>query len=209
MNILQNSTSGRKDPTGNLIPVAWAIPIPDDEDYGYLNPWYGCVDPDAKGVVAQWNILAVGHRPEDYLGRDCLYGSLRRDHRVPWFRRYLKRPSSWMKDLVAHLPSKSDRRQALQCVVLDYLHKLHLARLYPLLNYMYGYDPEIYENIVFRRLWRCTPYTVQVERRGGGWKNIRGCGYPHLCPWCHARKVVQLHKVIRHGPLKEPAGKTV
>src|SRR5262249_54097375 len=151
-----------------------------------------------------WRIVAIGHRPKDFLGRDCLYGSLWRDHRVPWFRRYLKKPAPWMEALVDHLGDKSDRRQALQCVVLDYLHKLHLARLYPILQYQYG---EGCEHNLFRRLWRCTPYTVQVERRNGGKKNIRGCGYARLCPWCHARKVVQLYEVIRQGPLKQTGGK--
>jgi hypothetical protein len=257
MNILRNSTLGRKGSTGNPIPASQDLPIPgeeatsphpffdaglsldpetistspgedsderwasleswdeaevrlDDEDeeaedYGYLDPWDACVDPDAKGAVERWRIVAVGHRPEDYLARDCLYRSLRLDHRVPWFRRYLKRPAPWMESLVAHLPNKADRHQALQWVVLDYLHKLHLARLYPVLTYQY--DEEGWETTLFRRLWRCTPYTVQVERRNGGKKNIRGCGYPRLCPWCHARKVVRLHEVIRLGPLKEPSGK--
>src|SRR5262245_44688472 len=109
-----------------------------------------------------------------------------------------------MEALVDHLGDKSDRRQALQCVVPDYVHKLHASRLYPMLEYQYG---EGYEHNLFRSLWRCTPYTVQVERRNGGKKNVRGCGYARLCPWCHARKVVQLYEVIRHGPLKQSAGK--
>src|SRR5262245_64800645 len=145
----------------------------DEENDAYFDPWDAGVDPNARGAVEQWRIVAVGHRPKDYLARDCLYGSLWRDHRVPWFRRYLKKPAPWMEALVDHLGDKSDRRQALHCVVLDYLHKLHLARLYPILQYQYGEGDELTR---FQRLWRCTPYTVQVERRNGGKKNVRGCG---------------------------------
>ncbi len=168
----------------------------------YLDPWDACVDPDAKGAVERWKIVAVGHRPQDYLARDCLYAALLRDRRVPWFRRYLNRPESWMEALVAHLPNTRDRRQALQCVVLDYLHKLHLARLFPALSDPWGEEDE--ETKLFRRVWRCAPYTVQVVRRNGGRKNVRGCGYARLCPWCHARKVVQLYHCLSDGPMKNP-----
>jgi hypothetical protein len=178
----------------------------DDDDTAfdsYLDPWDAGVEPDAKGAVEQWKIVADGRRPEDYLARDCLYGSLLWDKRATWFRNYLKKPERWMEELVAQVTNKTQQRQALQCVVLDYLHKLHLARLYPVAQYEYG---EGMESNLFKRLWRCTPYTVQVVRRKGG-KNIRGCGYPRLCPWCFARRVVQLYEIVRRGPLSKPTGK--
>ncbi len=124
----------------------------EDADDSYLDPWDAGVEPDAKAAVERWRIVAVGRRPQDFLARDCLYGSLLRDRRLPWIRKYLKRPDDWMQALAAHLPDKSDRRQALRYVVLVYSHKLHLARLYLDLAYQYG---EGYETNLFRRLWRC------------------------------------------------------
>ena len=59
---------------------------------------------DAFDSVRQWQIRAVGKRPQDFIARDCLFGSLFRDYRATWFHRYLQRPSEWMKELVAHLP---------------------------------------------------------------------------------------------------------
>jgi hypothetical protein len=82
----------------------------DDEGDDYLDPFDAGMEPDARGAVAQWKIVAVGHRPEDFLARDCLYASLARDHRVPWFRRYLKKPADWMEALTVHLKDKADRR---------------------------------------------------------------------------------------------------
>src|SRR5262245_29548225 len=48
----------------------------DEENDAYLDPWAAGVDPNARGAVEQWRIAAVGHRPKDFLGRDCLFGSL-------------------------------------------------------------------------------------------------------------------------------------
>jgi hypothetical protein len=131
----------------------------DAEDDAYLDPFEAGVDPDAKVAVEGWTIVAVGHRPDDHLARDCLYSAMLHDHRATWFRRYLKRPSAWMDALVAHIRDKADRRRALLCVLLDYQHKLHLTRQYPALVGEYG-DPDDYK--FFPRVWRCAPYTVQV-----------------------------------------------
>lgn len=66
-----------------------------DDDAGDLSD--AGTELDATAAVERWRIVAVGRRPEDFLGRDCLYGSLLRDHRVPWFRRYLRKPDPWME----------------------------------------------------------------------------------------------------------------
>jgi hypothetical protein len=159
--------------------------------------------PDARASVEEWHIRSVGHRPTDFMARDCLFGSLFRDHRVPWFRRYVKKPSTWMKSLVGHLENETDRGQALRYVVLHFLHKLHLSRLMGFLNEQeqtYGpLDP--YPARTLGRLWNCTPYGVEVVRVGAGGRPSPGCNLSRLCPWCHARKVAQLDQVISEGPL--------
>ena len=153
------------------------------------------VDPDAKGAVEQWKIVAVGHRPEDRLARDCLYSALLRDHRATWFRRYLERPSAWMEALVALVRDKADQRRALQCVVLDYQHKLHLARLYPRLVADYG-DPDDYT--FFRRVWhaprtRCRSSAAMVAVGTSAAAATRGCvlgaspGRSSRWPKCYAK----------------------
>ena len=137
------------------------------------------------------------------MARDCLFGSLFRDQRVPWFRRYVKKPSPWMESIVGHLPDKADRAQALRYVALHFLHKLHLARLMSFLGGADARDKEVDPRVgkTLRRLWNCTPYSVEVERVGRPGRPSPGCNLARLCPWCHARKVTQLYKVLSKGPL--------
>jgi hypothetical protein len=101
----------------------------------------------------------------DFMARDCLFGTLFRDHRVPWFRRYVKKSSPWMEALVSHLPKKADRNQALRHVILHFLHKLHLLRLIDFLakaeNGSEVVDPGVTRTL--SRLWKCTPDGVEVE----------------------------------------------
>jgi hypothetical protein len=139
------------------------------------------------------------------MARDCLFGALFRDHRVPWFRRYVRKPSPWMQALVAHLPDGTDRGQALRYVALHFLHKLHLARLMDYLAHAEGgYDADPGAGKTLRRLWDCTPYGVEVVRAGDGGKPRPGCNLARLCPWCHARKVAWLYEVLSRGPLRGP-----
>ena len=174
----------------------------DDNNRGYLAADLGL---DAQKSVSQWRIRALGRRPKDFLARDCLFGSMFRDHRATWFHRYLRKTPDWMKDLVGHLPKES-RRQALQCVVLDYLHKLHLTRLIETAAQRFGEDSEEMKRL--SRLWQCPPYTVQIENRNDPDAPIpHGCGLFHLCPWCFARKVTELADCISKSVLANPKGK--
>ena len=158
---------------------------------------------NAEESVREWHICAVGRRPSDFLARDCLFGSMFRDYRVRWFHRYMQRPEQWMEELVSHLP-KNSRRQALQYVVLHYLHKLHLTRLMETVEKQFGEDNEEMKRL--SRLWQCPPYTVLVARKDGA-PVPHCCGLFHLCPWCFARKVAELNKCIRKGVLTDTAGK--
>jgi hypothetical protein len=76
MTILRNNTSGRKDPTGNPIPAAWAIPIPGDEatlldpvvDEGLsLDPEAISTSPDEDGAEQTVASLRVWGEEQVYL----------------------------------------------------------------------------------------------------------------------------------------------
>jgi len=177
----------------------------DDEE---LNPRMDLLDQsfNAQQSVEEWDILSVGRRPKDYMTGDCLFASLFRDRRVPWFRRYIKRPSPWMEVLVAHIEDKADRQRALRYVVLHYLHKLHLVRL---MDFYARTQDAVWEDDAWvpgtlQRVWNCTPYTVEVARADGDDLPLRACNMPRLCPWCHARKVVKLYEALQTGPLNRP-----
>ena len=177
-----------------------------DEVNGGDNRGYPAKDMglNAKKSVLAWHISAVGRRPRDFIARDCLFGSLFRDHRVPWFRRYVRRPAPWMKEMVDHLPADS-HPQALQYVVLHYLHKLHLIRMFETASRAWGDDSEEIKRL--SRLWRCPPSTVLVEKKSGNGPFSRCCGLYHLCPWCFARKVTELSECLRKSVVTDTKGK--
>jgi hypothetical protein len=157
---------------------------------GYDDP--ASLDPQVS--VESWKIEAVGRRPEDFLVRDCLFASLFRDKRATWFHRSVKKPQDWMTALVAHLP-ESDQAQALQYVVLHYLHKCHLARRYPAVYSGVLAGEEERELRSLKRLWHCWPTGVLLsEPEDDGDRVYRACDLAWLCPWCHARKVLDLHR---------------
>jgi len=50
----------------------------DEEKDAYFDPWAAGEDPNARGAVEQWRIVAVGHRPKDFSSlRVALVGSSR------------------------------------------------------------------------------------------------------------------------------------
>ena len=156
---------------------------------------------DAQAAVEEWRIQAVGRRPIDFLARDCLFSTLFRDARVPWFHRYVRKPPAWMEELVAQIEDAGLRKQALQHVALHYLHKRHLVRVRRWVQEYIGDDAE--ELTYLNRLWRCTPYGVLVSRCDGQ-RLPFPCGLSRLCPWCHARRVVKLYQCLQTGPMSNP-----
>jgi hypothetical protein len=193
----------------DLLPLSAEDPWYDDEpgagdEPAESPPGLSNASRRARESVEAWHVLSVGHRPTDFMARDCLFGSLFRDHRVPWFRRLVKKPRPWMESLVGHLTDQADRGQALRYVALHYLHKLHLARLIDFLASPDEGDVEIgpAAGKTLTRLWGCTPYGVEVTRAGHRGSVPPGCNRARLCPWCHARKVARLHEVLSKGPLQ-------
>ena len=88
------------------------------------------VDPDsALDAVLDWKFVALGRRPEDYMGRDLLLATLVRDGRKGLFHRLTGEPESWVVERAAHLPGKK-QPAAVQLTALDYLHRRQLGRLW-------------------------------------------------------------------------------
>jgi hypothetical protein len=176
---------------------------------------------DPREAVSRWRIKAVGHRPTDFMVRDFLFGSLFRNRQARWFHKYSKRPATWMKEIVQHLPSQ-DQQAALQHVVLHYLHRRWLSHLLDIPNQRGVFpNPETLEHCedeasrerfrqtrLYRQLLRmnrCWPYGVLLEP--GTKSSAYYCGLVHLCPWCRAREVVRLYDRLCAGPLKDAHGK--
>jgi hypothetical protein len=177
-----------------------------DEYENCQTPWATELGYNAKKSVKDWVIRGVGKRPHDFIARDVLFGSLFRDHRVPWFHRYVRCPSQWMQEIVRDLPDEC-RLPALEYLALHYQHKLHLARMVEMADKEFGEDSKEMKTI--GRLWKCTPSTVMVARsKPRSWCiPMQSCGLYHLCPWCFARKVTVLYDCIRTNVLADVAGK--
>lgn len=164
---------------------------------------------DAKESLAQWKIEAVGRRPQDFFVRDLLHSSLLRDRRPRFFHRYYDRPGKWMSALVEHLPSE-DQAAAVAHVALHFLHRRQLVALYqrwletPIAERQT--DPD-YRQIY--RLWECEPTGVLLSWNdpNGSIRSNFQCGIPRLCPWCHARRALDLHRRLQKGPMKDLRGK--
>jgi hypothetical protein len=232
MNILPEDSGARndlsradehQDADPSLRRDAWAadsgsFPMPDEDwdaggeeiSYPLLDPTidpeyaglYDCdpFDTDPVRSVQDWEIVAFGNRPRDHMVRDCLFASLFRDRRATMFHTYARRPSQWMESAAAHLPS-DDRPKAHQFLALHLLHKRHLARL--LMIPAHDEDARIYD--VLRRIWCCPPVGALMRHRGGTLPPV--CGLARHCPWCFARKVVSLHRVLGRALLADPKGK--
>lgn len=174
---------------------------PDDPDDF---PWDISGDPELVNPIPQftvqnWRIVAVGHRPEDYMGRDLLLGSLMRDERPRAFQWMSKKPLAWMNEMVTHLPVR-DQKQALQFLCLHLLHRENLARLLDRFRFSAQW---------LRRLWRCRPCGVLTEWVGrADWRTERDiCGLHWLCPWCFCRRATKLYERLNQGPLRNSEGR--
>src|SRR4051794_37649769 len=58
------------------------VPFIDEEEFASL--------------MEGWRVVARGNRPHDHVGRDLLFGSPRRDHRVGWYHRLRRKPPAWV-----------------------------------------------------------------------------------------------------------------
>jgi len=167
-------------------------------------------DDDIDGVrdaVLDWRFVALGNRPEDHMARDLLLGGLVRDRRTVMFHRLTTKPEPWIGQRVEHLPSNR-HAAAIQLTVLDYLHRRQLARLWreleltrQPLDFHYLQNGERHGLLL--SLSACRPVGASFSWDGPCRRSRDyACGYARLCPWCQARRVVELHDRLVAGPCR-------
>lgn len=139
----------------------------------------------ARRGVMNWSIAAFGNRPEDHLVRDLMFGSLERDRRLwPW-RTLCKHKPPWMFADTVRLPEP----QRLQIGQQRSFHYLHEAKWLELRDHA---NP-VAANVI-DQLRACWPVGSLVTWRGDGVSPHRNCRRVRQCPFCFARKVLQLYQ---------------
>lgn len=157
--------------------------------------WHGG---DAAEAAAhwssKWHITAVGNRPTDHMARDLMHGSLLRNPCARWFQRIARDAPDWIAGTVVHLPPAM-RAQAEQHVALRMMHLRHLYSLSQSLPGELLTRPNL---ALFESLVDCRPFGVEVAWRGEAeWIHDFSCKCFRLCPWCLARKAIDLYGRLR------------
>ncbi len=161
------------------------------------------IDEAVGGWMAQWRIAAVGNRPKDHMGRNLMHAALLRNHRTPWFRKLARRPPEWLCRAVAHLPDEQ-QAQAAQHLALRLMHGRHLFHMSEAAARQ---APSGVDLDGFGSLLDCRPHGVLVEWAGAAERvHDYTCGDFRACPWCLARRAVDLHDRLRRGPCRPGAG---
>jgi hypothetical protein len=110
-----------------------------------------------RQAVADWQIISVGRRPIDYMGRDLLIGSWLRDGRLWPMRRFSNSCPQWAGEMTLELRSKPVlRKQAIQVIGANFLQMAHLARMKEMAD---GAQAEV----LIERLSSCWPYGLELE----------------------------------------------
>jgi hypothetical protein len=145
----------------------------------------------ARAAVEQWPIKAVGKRPVDFLARDLLIASLFRDPQQWLFRCLSATPPSWIGRHTSGIDGAL-RKQANQISAVHFLHAHHLQNLCTNLG-------EPHQAIV-TRLLRCLPSGFLIDWNGPGRFYQRDvCDLARVCPWCLARRVVDLYGRLQNA----------
>lgn len=157
--------------------------------------------PEVLAAMKEWKIENLGNRPIDHAVRDLLLGSMWREMKAYWFRKIVEKPAAWMVEMVSHLPIRL-RRQALQLVVLRFLHVHHL------LTKLSEGDLRERPGRVLERMLRCWPMgalmrfeeSCSMMRYVGAEKRTARdiCRERMHCPWCLARTAVEIFE--RYAP---------
>ncbi len=151
-------------------------------------------------AVLRWQMLAIGQRPQDWLAHDLLLGRLLRDPRLWMFHQAIREPADWMWERLSHLgidaaQAATTNARGIQLTVLHYYHlvRLYLARDWVLDDQSHCDPPYLLRR--WQRLWDCPPCGAEYEKRPGA----RPCDMVQLCPWCRARRGVELWRRLRAG----------
>jgi hypothetical protein len=151
----------------------------------------------ARQILNQWEIVSVGKRPIDYMGRDFLISSSLREARMWAMKKFSASPPIWGGQMTEHLQAdKTLRKQAIQIVGISFLHLAHLTSLYE--------EADDAGRILIDHLGGCWPYGVGVRWTGSSRKKKEDiCRKPRQCIFCFARLVCELFHRISAGPLQE------
>jgi hypothetical protein len=140
----------------------------------------------AKKLVRNWRITAVGSRPRDFMVRDLLIASHLRDGRQRLLRHYSKECAPWMGVRTIGVPPKL-RKSACQLSALHYLHAMQLFQIVD--------RATKHERAIIRRLLQCWPTGLLVAKRGPSPRTGKDvCRLARLCPFCFSRQVTRLYQ---------------
>ncbi len=159
--------------------------------------------------IKDWVITTIGQRPTDHLVRDNLFGSLIRDPRAFAFQAMTRKPEDYILGHVSHLPEKH-QRQAINLVVLQYLHRRRIAQT--LEGLQNGRHPSRQAfSKTLRTVLDCVPVGALVKPKTKTKVPLERqiCKNAKLCPWCHARQVLRLYEALSSDLLKSPDGRVV
>jgi hypothetical protein len=181
-----------------------APPLGDDPDVGPhgFEALVPDADPEAVDrLVLRWRFAAAGRRPQDYIARDLLFGSLGRDYRATLFHRMRKSPPDWITAAAREAAGRDGRWEVTQPLVdhlvLRRLHGRHLAQL---LTVGRGSLEQAGHDTV-NALYACRPTGfLMAWHEADGRPHRFVCWRNRACPWCHARKVVDLYGRLAAGP---------
>jgi hypothetical protein len=161
------------------------------------------IDGSVAAWMAQWQVMAVGNRPVDHMARDLMHAALLRNHRSVWFQKLARKPPEWLCQAVAHLPAKQ-QAQAAQHLALRLMHGRHL---YHVSEAAARQGPSEIDLDDLASLLDCRPRGVLLEWAGTAERvHDYTCGDFRACPWCLARRAVDLHDRLLRGPCRPKAG---
>jgi hypothetical protein len=163
---------------------------------------------DPLDSVPEWRVTAVGQRPQDWIARDLIFGSIYRTRAAARLNRHIReyRESApdWVSLQLSHLPPP-EKQSAIP--LLAYLEEWHnfLNTLIDPRDSAEDEDLNADGRPTPRRLRACWPVGALVDWAGEGPAPRRKvCNRPQACPWCYARHILDLYEKLRQGPLRQP-----
>jgi hypothetical protein len=130
----------------------------------------------------------------DHIGRDVIFGSLDRDHRLRWYHELRREPPDWLvceaRRIFRNLEYTVSPKLVVKHLLLQALHYRHLAILAETTQEWSQAQRALWTGLV-----RCRPVGLLMEWAGRAARpHDHPCWRNRVCPWCHSRKVVKLYR---------------